>query len=150
MKKFVILSIFLMASLAIGAGHEPSQVTYIDSAKVAAAFQKGMPLIEVANYKIHASRREGPGMAEIHERDTDIVYVLGGTATLVTGGQAESTKTVATEEIRGSKINGGESRHLVKGDVVVIPNGVPHQFLDVHAPFTYYVVKVRSEEGGNK
>ena len=96
----------------------------------------------------HASRREGPGMAEIHTRDTDIVHVLGGTATLVTGGMATNTKTIAPEEIRGDTISNGESRHLAPGDVVVIPNGVPHQFRDVTDPLTYYVVKVRSSEGG--
>jgi glc operon protein GlcG len=29
------------------------------------------------------------------------------------------------------------------GDVVVIPNGVPHWFKEVEAPFLYYVIKVR-------
>ena len=34
-----------------------------------------------------------PGMAEIHTKDADIVYVLDGTATLVTGGTAIDVKT---------------------------------------------------------
>ena len=34
-------------------------------------------------------------------------------------------------------------RRLVPGDVVVVPNGVPHWFKEVEAPFLYYVVKVR-------
>ena len=38
-------------------------------------------------YMVHASRREKPGMAEVHTMDADIVYVLDGTATLVTGGK---------------------------------------------------------------
>ena len=122
-------------------------VSYIEAARVSAAFEKGMPLLEVGGYKIHASRREGNGKAEIHTRDTDIVHVLGGTATLITGGTALESKSIGPEEIRGDSIRDGETRHLVVGDVVVIPNGVPHQFLDVTAPFTYYVVKVRSNEG---
>jgi len=28
-------------------------------------------------------------------------------------------------------------------NVIVVPNGVPHQFLEVTNPFLYYVVKVR-------
>jgi glc operon protein GlcG len=40
-------------------------------------------------------------------------------------------------------VNGGETRKLVPGDVVIIPNGVPHWFKEVEAPFDYYVVKVR-------
>ncbi len=55
-------------------------VTYIAAAEVTAAFAKGRPLLEVDGYKIHASRREGPGQVEIHTRDTDVVYVLEGGA----------------------------------------------------------------------
>ena len=98
---------------------------------------------KVGDYKIHASRREGPGMVEIHARDTDIAYVIHGSATLVTGGTAVGVKETAAEELRGTAIQGGETRQLEVGDVVVIPNGVPHWFREVRAPFLYYVVKVR-------
>ena len=54
--------------------------TVINSNKVAAAFAKGMPLLETSEYKIHASRRDAPGVAEIHTRDTDIIHVLEGSA----------------------------------------------------------------------
>jgi mannose-6-phosphate isomerase-like protein (cupin superfamily) len=120
-----------------------AEVRLIRQKEVAAAFAKGVPLIEVGDYKIHASRREGPGMAEIHTRDTDIAYVLEGSATLVTGGAAVDAKPTGPEELRGSAITGGESRQLQAGDLVVIPNGVPHWFKNVKAPFLYYVVKVR-------
>ena len=85
-------------------------------------------------------------MAEIHTRDTDIAYVLQGSATLVTGGTAVGVKAIGPEELRGSAIRGGETRQLTVGDVVVIPNGVPHWFKEVRAPFLYYVVKVRQAE----
>jgi len=122
-------------------------VIYMESGKVAAAFAKGAPLLEVGAYKIHASHRTTPGVAEIHERDTDIIYVLDGTATFVTGGTAVDAKLVAPEEIRGKAIAGGQSYNLVKGDVIVVPNGVPHWFQEVQAPFIYYVVKVRATQG---
>jgi len=102
--------------------------------------------VEVTDYKIHASRREGPGIAEIHTRDTDIAYILQGSATLVTGGTVRDAKEIGPEEIRGPTIQGGETRRVVVGDVVVIPNGVPHWFKEVEAPFLYYVVKVRQDE----
>jgi glc operon protein GlcG len=119
-------------------------VTYLESAEVSKAFAKGMPLLEPAgeHYKIHASRREGPGMAEIHELDADLIYVLSGEATVVTGGKALETRTVAPHEIRGSAIEGGETRRLVKGDVMVVPRNTPHWFKEVKGPFLYYVVKV--------
>ena len=122
---------------------DDASVRLIGHDQVEAAFAKGMPLVEVGDYKIHASRREGPGMAEIHTRDTDIAYVLRGSATLVTGGTAVDVKEIGPEELRGTGIQGGETRQLQPGDVVVIPNGVPHWFKEVQAPFLYYVVKVR-------
>jgi len=122
-------------------------VSYYPKDQVTAAFAKGAVLFDgengARNYMVHASRREAAGLAEIHNEDTDIVYVLDGTATLVTGGTAVDTKTIAPGEIRGASIQGGETRKLVKGDVVIIPSGTPHWFQQVTAPFTYYVVKVR-------
>lgn len=124
-----------------------ASVTYLPADQVDAAFQKGVPLLEVQNYKIHASRRDAPGQVEIHQKDTDIIYVLSGTATLVTGGTIVGGKTIAPEEIRGSDVQGGQSREIKKGDVIVVPYGTPHWFKAVPAPMTYYVVKVRAEEG---
>ena len=77
---------------------------YLGRDEVKAAFAKGVPMVEVGDYKIHASRREGPGMAEIHTRDTDIAYVLQGSATLVTGGTPSDLKSIGPEELRGSGI----------------------------------------------
>jgi len=122
---------------------DDSAVRYLPSDQVKAAFARGVPMIEVGDYKIHASRREGPGQAEIHTRDTDIAYILQGSATLVTGGSAVGVKEIGPEELRGSAIEGGETRRLSPGDVVVIPNGTPHWFKEVQGPLLYYVVKVR-------
>jgi glc operon protein GlcG len=114
--------------------------------RVAAAFARGTPLIEAGDYKIHASRRDGPGRVEIHTRDTDIAYVLQGTATLVTGGTPVGVEEIGPEELRGASVTGGDTRRLAPGDVVVIPNGTPHWFKEVAAPFVYYVVKVRQAD----
>jgi mannose-6-phosphate isomerase-like protein (cupin superfamily) len=95
------------------------------------------------NYMVHASRREKPGQAEVHTKDTDVIYVLDGTATFVTGGEAVDLKTTSADELRGASIRSGNTQQIAKGDVVVVPNGVPHQFLQVTNPFLYYVVKVR-------
>jgi glc operon protein GlcG len=116
-------------------------VTQIDAARVAAAFAKGVPLIEVDGYKVHASRREGPGMAEVHDWETDVVYVLEGSATVVTGGTVVDPKVTEPGQVRGPVLQGGESRRIAKGDVVVIPAGVPHWFKEVEGPLTYFVVK---------
>jgi len=67
-----------------GARAQAKPVTHLESGTVATAFARGAALLEVENYKVHASRREAAGMAEVHVRDTDIIYVLEGTATFVT------------------------------------------------------------------
>jgi glc operon protein GlcG len=118
-----------------------STVTFMDSKTVAAAFVKGQPLVENGQYKIHASHRDGPGKSEVHEHETDIIYVLEGTATFVTGGKVVDGQMIAPGEIRGAGIDGGETRQLVKGDLVIVPQGTPHWFKEVKAPFNYYVVK---------
>jgi glc operon protein GlcG len=146
MTRLTVTLLAALAALPIGVARAQatgSEVTLITGDRVRAAFEKGMPLVEVGDYKIHASRREGPGMAEIHTRDTDIAYILQGSAILVTGGTALNVKPIGPEELRGSGIDGGETRELQPGDVVVIPNGIPHWFKNVSAPFLYYVVKVR-------
>ena len=128
----------------------PAEVTYLDGARVAAAFARGMPLLEVDGYKVHASRRDGPGLAEIHDTETDVVYVLDGAATLVTGGTVVDGKRTEPGQIRGAAIEGGQSRRIGRGDVVVIPNGTPHLFKDVQAPLLYFVVKPIAMAGATK
>jgi glc operon protein GlcG len=123
---------------------EPStpDVAHFDKATVDGAFAKGAPLLEVAGFKIHASRRTAPGEAEVHARETDVIYVLQGTATFVTGGAVVGGRTTAPDEVRGSAIDGGAVREIKAGDVVVVPAGTPHWFRDVRGPVLYYVVKV--------
>ena len=143
---FVMATLLLAGQTASRAASSP--VRFFPAAQVSAAFEKGMPLLETDGYKIHASRRESPGMAEIHTRDTDIIYVLQGTATLVIGGEAVNAKTTASNELRGTAITGGDRRQLAKGDVLVVPNGVPHLFEQTSNPFLYYVVKATSPSTG--
>jgi glc operon protein GlcG len=118
-----------------------SGVEYFDSKQVSAAFRKGESLVDGGAYKVNASRRDAPGEAEVHLHETDIVYVLDGSATFVTGGVLVDGRNTTPQEIRGASIEGGTERTLRKGDVIVVPNGVPHWFKTVDAPFTYYVVK---------
>ncbi len=120
-------------------------VLFFDKDQVATSFSKGAVLLDGTgrNYMVHTSRRDNPGLAEIHTLDTDIIYVMDGTATFVTGGTAVETKEIAPNEIRGSRIEGGDTRQLVKGNVIIVPNGTPHWFKEVGGTFLYYTIKVR-------
>ncbi|HEX5631975.1 MAG TPA: cupin domain-containing protein, partial [Gemmatimonadales bacterium] len=109
------------------------------------SFAKGGVLIdgEGRPFMVHTSRRTAPGQAEVHLRDTDIIYVIDGNATLVTGGTAVDAAPTAADELRGSRIEGGETRELARGDVITVPAGTPHWFKSVKGALNYYTVKVR-------
>lgn len=130
-------------AIAAAAGSAPNrgEVLHFAKPRVDAAFAKGMPLTENALYKVHASRRDAPGIGEVHVTDTDIIYMLSGMATFVTGGELVAPEQIAPNELRGPSLVGGSERTLVPGDVIVVPNGTPHWFKAVEAPVTYYVVK---------
>ncbi len=144
MKPIILFSLVLAALALAGLAASPSQshVIHIDHATVAAAFAKGGPLLTTNNFKVQAGRREVAGEVEVHEHDTDIFYVLEGSATFVIGGTVVQPRTVAPGETRAKAIADGEARELNKGDIIVIPTRVPHWFKEVRGPFLYYVVKV--------
>ena len=97
------------------------------------------------NHLIGISHREGDGSAELHEIQTDIMIVDTGEATLVVGGTLVGPKTVKPHEVRGSSIEGGETKQLGPGDIVHIPANIPHQLkIKSGTKFTYTVIKVDS------
>jgi glc operon protein GlcG len=120
-------------------------VRFFPAREVDEAFGKGAVLLDGrdGNYMVHASRREKPGQVEVHTKDADVIHVLDGKATFITGGKMIDGKEVAQDEIRGASVEGGQTVQLAKGDVIVVPAGTPHWFKEVDGPFLYYVVKVR-------
>lgn len=120
-------------------------VMFFAKQTVSDSFAKGGVLVDGTNrnYMVHTSRRDKAGQSEVHTLDTDIIYVLEGTATFVTGGTSIDPKETAANEFRGSRIEGGETRQLSKGDVIVVPQGTPHWFKEVSGTFLYYTIKVR-------
>src|ERR1017187_608689 len=142
MKNFIaVILAGMFASVALSEPKAVAPVTYIDSEKVSAAFAKGGPLLETPGYKVHAGRREKAGLVELHTQETDVFYIVDGTATFVTGGTMVDGKLVSPGQMRGTSITGGETHHLKKGDVIVVPNGTPHQFTETSNPFLYFIVK---------
>jgi glc operon protein GlcG len=116
--------------------------TFISSDTLRKKFQKGGLLLDTHGYKIDAGRREAPGEVEYHEREVDVLRVVEGTATVVTGGEMLDSREVAPGELRARSVKGGTKHELHEGDVLAIPSGVPHQFVEVSEPFLYFVVKV--------
>lgn len=120
-------------------------VTHFDAQAVAAAFAKGNLLFDGkdANFRVLTAHRTEAGQVEVHTLDTDVIYVVEGEATFVTGGTSVDQKETGPNEFRGSRIEGGTDRKLSKGDVIIVPPGTPHWFKEVRGEFLYFVVKVR-------
>lgn len=120
-------------------------VRYFPSSAVQQSFSTGSALFLEAGapYSIATSRRDKPGVVEIHLRNNDLMFVQEGSAILVTGGTVVSPRSTEADEIRGESIVGGEVHELSKGDVVVVPAGTPHWFKEVRGTFLAYVVKTR-------
>lgn len=135
-------------ALSQNASLPAAPVAYFEAPVVNEAFSKGQLLLKGEQFKVDAGRRTEPGLAEIHAHDTDVIYVVDGTATVVTGGTVKDGRATAPGEIRGKAIEGGETRRIGKGDVLVIPAGVAHQFTQVDGPLLYYVVKSTAAQGG--
>jgi quercetin dioxygenase-like cupin family protein len=130
----------------VGGAAGTPPVSHWTATETAAAFAKGAVLFDGKdgrNFMVHASHRDAPGQAELHAADTDIIYVVEGSATFVTGGSVRDGKTIEPNEIRGASIDNGQVRQIAKGDVLIVPNGTPHWFRDVNGPLNYFVVKVR-------
>ena len=107
-----------------------------------AGCSKAGTFVNTPDYIVQCSHRTGPGVVEVHTKETDVIYVIDGSATFVTGGKALNVKATDPLQPRGTDIQAGESHQLAKGDVIVVPAGQPHWFKEVPASVSYYVVKV--------
>jgi mannose-6-phosphate isomerase-like protein (cupin superfamily) len=93
-------------------------------------------------------RRAQSGEAELHKTKTDLLVIEDGSATLVTGGSIPDAHTTAANEVRGSKILGGESRKVGPGDIIRIPPGTPHRFvLEKGQSVSYFALKLGPQPG---
>ncbi|MGY1727005.1 heme-binding protein [Geodermatophilus sp. SYSU D01062] len=124
---------------ASGGGRD---AVFISDAELTQKFQDGGLLVDAGRYKVDAGRRTAPGAVEYHAGVVDVMRVVRGRAKVVTGGTLHSPREVAPGELRADFIDGGAAHELGEGDVLVVPSGVPHQFVDVSDPFLYFVTKV--------
>ena len=107
-------------SMALPAAASAQAAIYVNHEKVDAALAKGGLLINAPNVRVAGRRAEKAGALDT-QKDTSILYVTDGEATIVAGGQ---------------------TLRVTKGDVIVVPAGTPHWFKEVPKSVSYYVVKV--------
>ncbi|MCX6609267.1 MAG: cupin domain-containing protein, partial [Acidobacteria bacterium] len=126
----------LMVNLALAQTSRSGPIAtpgiYANHTKVAAALAKGGLLFEnpdtPAAIKVSGVYRDKAGAIERNEQQTSILYISSGEATLIAGD--------------------GQTFRLTKGDMVVIPAGVPHRFSEVPKSISYHLIKLSAPPGG--
>jgi len=137
----VTAALFTIGVLA-GAQSNSSGAIHVAPDKVAAALAKGGSLVTRPDLLVSGSHREAAGQVEVHDTETDVLYIMDGEATFVVGGKMVGGKLSRPGQWLGSDITGGETRHIAKGEVFVVPAGIPHWFKEVPKSISYFVVKV--------
>jgi len=69
-----------------------------------------------------------PGKPAVHPDQAEYAIVLEGAGTLVSGGTMPDREVRNPTLVEGSRIEGGTTRTLAPGDVILVPAGVPHWF----------------------
>lgn len=73
------------------------------------------------------------GKPAVHPDEVEYAVVIEGAGTLVSGGTMVDAKETRPGLFEGSRIDGGTTRRLGPGDVILVPAGVPHWFgIDGH------------------
>jgi mannose-6-phosphate isomerase-like protein (cupin superfamily) len=131
-------------SLSVISAQQPAAtVTYVDAAKFNELLTKPGSLATGSDFTASTARRTAPGQVEVHVKETDIFYIVDGSATFVTGGTMVGGKESRPNQMLGTDITGGQTHQLKKGDFISVPAGVPHWFKDVPSSgVTYFIVKV--------
>jgi hypothetical protein len=89
----------------------------------------------------------------VNDKTTSIFFVLEGAGTILTGGRLAKPAPIPSDDpdlklvgsgSRGSGIQDGQSRRITKGDIVIIPAGVPHGFSAIEKSIIYQVVRIDS------
>ena len=157
----IVLSIFVMLIATSAKAQAPMAATDITAAQVQ-AFIKDAPhdrnsdrpirVVDAGGYRVGLfgvfRPKDAPITATVHQTAVSETYImLEGAGVLVTGGTLKQPakprqSTLGDWTDLGSDgIEGGVSRRLSKGDVVIIPGGVPHGWASVEGDVTYLIVR---------
>ena len=88
--------------------------------------------------------KDSPQDAIYHDTNmTEILYILKGSADLITGGKIPDARPPARPggNYTGTKIEGGTSRHVVPGDVIITPGRTPHLWANIESDMSYLVFR---------
>jgi mannose-6-phosphate isomerase-like protein (cupin superfamily) len=140
-----LTTISLMVAALLTAAGVPTAVTYVPHDKVTATMAKGGAIIEDQGGLRVLAQRRGTGEVEVHEKTNHVFIIVEGEATFITGGTLVGAKKTAPDQIRASSVQGGQTHHLTKGDVITIPAKTPHWFKEIPTKtIAYYAVNMEN------
>jgi mannose-6-phosphate isomerase-like protein (cupin superfamily) len=96
------------------------------------------PVANTDQYRVNIVHRQKPAGAIAHPGNTELHYIIDGAGTVVTGGKIVRAPGAAAGN---ATIEGGETRKVSKGDVVIVPEGSAHWYSQVDGKLTYLEVR---------
>lgn len=150
----VLLSVALMAAIS-AAAQAPAQAQeaarppklFASAAEVEAALVKAKAdhkgdntntnevLVSVGPYPVQLEYRTGTTAPSLHKGQAELIYVMDGGCTLVTGGTLVGQRGTGTT-VSGTSIEGGVPHKIAKGDYILVPPDTPHWYTEVQGNFT--------------
>ena len=136
-------SFILGVIVTLSAAGVPMKVHYVGHDQVSATMVKGGQIIEDNGMVVLANRAAQRG-AEMHDKTNHLFIIVDGEGTFVTGGKLINPKLISAGQTRADGIEGGESHHLSKGDVITVPANTPHWWKDTSKTGSvgYYAVNI--------
>jgi mannose-6-phosphate isomerase-like protein (cupin superfamily) len=144
---FVALLVMCAGTAAMAQAQAPADARlFASSAEVTALIERAkaerqadqanfvQPVVRSAPFAMNLEYRVGGlnANATAHDTEAEVFVVVEGSGTLVTGGTIRDERRTNAANRAGTAIDGGARRTLSKGDVALVPEGVPHWFTDVN------------------
>jgi mannose-6-phosphate isomerase-like protein (cupin superfamily) len=107
-------------------------------------------ILSLAPYMANLEYRPIDGAVAVHEKEAEMVYVMDGGGTLITGGTVVGEKRTNAANLSGTAIDGGTVQTFNKGDFAIIPEGTPHQFKPANGILVLMTLHVPRPVGGTQ
>ena len=151
---------FFMVMFMVPTAEIPTSATDVTHNQIMATLKKAamtdqqVRVVDIGPYNIAvgiANRvdRGKPASAISHDQITEIYYITEGSGTLVTGGTMVNPRRAAPDSAvykllngpstSGSALEGGVSRRVTVGDVIIIPPKVGHWFTAMEGDHITYL-----------
>jgi mannose-6-phosphate isomerase-like protein (cupin superfamily) len=157
MLKTGFAALLLLLAISLAAPNPTLTATYVTHSDVQnfikalpqdAVSDKTIRSVDVGGYHVSVWAVLRPkGLAQdanLHQtKVSEIYYMLEGTGTLVTGGTMPGAKPMApgSTNLQSKTIQGGESRRMGPGDIVIIPGNVAHQWTSQDGTLKYLIFR---------